>query len=313
NTNAGSLSWSADGSYVTFSTSQRTEMGEVIRIDLVPRTPRFREDQFRDLFKDEQPKAPERPTPAAPEAPAAAPASPPTPAGSPATAATSRDETPEIRGRGAKPVEIVFADIRRRVSALPVGVDVTRQEISPDGKWLLLTASAAGQQNLYVFPIDEISKEHANARQLTSTPGAKRSAHFTADSKEVYYLDRGRLFNVTLEKREPKAIAVTAELDVDFSREKIETFRQAWTYLRDQFFDEKMNGVDWNAVRTTYEPRVAGARTPDEMRRIVSLMLRELHAAHMGVSAPAQLSQTTLGRLAVDFDRAEYESNGRLR
>ena len=96
------------------------------------------------------------------------------------------------------------------------------------------------------------------ARQLTSTPGPKRSAQFTPDSKEVFYLDRGRVFNVTLERREPKAIAVTAELDVDFSREKVEVFQQAWTYLRDQFFDEKMNGVDWNAVRAAYQPRIAG-------------------------------------------------------
>ena len=129
----------------------------------------------------------------------------------------------------------------------------------------------------------------------------------------MYYLDRGRVFNVTLEKREPKAVAVTAELDVDFSREKLEAFHQAWTYLRDQFFDEKMNGVDWNAVRTIYEPRIAGSRTPDEMRRIISLMLGELNASHMGISAPASGPQTTLGRLAVDFDRAEYETNGRLR
>ena len=48
-----------------------------------------------------------------------------------------------------------------------------------------------------------------------------------------------------------------------------------------------MNGVDWNAVRATYEPRVAGSRTPDEMRRIISLMLGELNASHMGISAPA--------------------------
>jgi Tol biopolymer transport system component/C-terminal processing protease CtpA/Prc len=313
NTNAGSLSWSADGSYVTFSTSQRTEMGEVIRVDLVPRTPRFREDQFRDLFKDEQPKTPERQRPAAPEPTTAAPASPPATDGGPATAATPRDEAAEIRGRGAKPVEIVFDEIRRRVSALPVGVDVTRQEISPDGKWLLLTASAAGQQNLYVYSLDELSKEPAVARQLTSAPGAKRSAHFTSDSKEVYYLDRGRVFNVTLERREPKAIAVSAELDVDFGREKAEVFKQAWTYLRDLFFDEKMNGVDWNAVRAAYEPRVAGARTADEMRRIISLMLGELNASHMGIAAPAQTAQTTLGRLAVDFDRGEYDASGRLR
>jgi C-terminal processing protease CtpA/Prc len=33
----------------------------------------------------------------------------------------------------------------------------------------------------------------------------------------------------------------------------------------------------------------------------------------MGISAPASGPQTTLGRLAVDFDRAEYETNGRLR
>jgi tricorn protease len=305
NTNAGALSWSPDGTYLTFSTSQRTEPGDVVRVDLLPRTPKFREDQFRDLFKEEQPKPTTPETPPAPltsPAPSTSPANPPDPSVPTAPGAS--------RGR---PTEIVYGDIRRRAGVLPVGVDVFRQEISPDGKWLLLTATAAGQQNLYVFPMDELSKEPAVSRQLTSTPGAKRSAQFTPDSKEVYYLDRGRVFNVTLEKREPKAIAVAAELDVDFAREKGEAFHQAWTYLRDQFFDEKMNGVDWNAVRATYQPRVAGTRTPDEMRRVMSLMLGELNASHMGISAPAQPGQTTLGRLAVDFDRAEYEANGRLR
>ena len=293
NTNAGALSWSPDGTYLTFATSQRTEPGEVIRVDLLPRTPKFREDQFRDLFRETPPALPPAPAPPAPS--------------------TTPSTAPAAPAPAAKSVDVVFDDIRRRASVLPVGVDVFRQEISSDGKWLLLTASAAAQQNLYVFPNDELSKEPAIARQITSTPGTKRSAHFTPDSKEVYYLDRGRVFNVTLEKREPRAVAVTAELDVDFGREKLEAFQQAWTYLRDQFFDEKMNGVDWNAVRTTYQPRIAGARTPDEMRRIISLMLGELNASHMGISAPAQPSQTTLGRLAVDFDRGEYEASGRLR
>jgi tricorn protease len=293
NTNAGSLAWSPDGSYLTFVSGQRTEPGSVVRIDLLPRTPRFREDQFRDLFKEEQRKTPSEPAPNPPGLPDPAPSS----------AAAGR----------ARPVEIAYDDIRRRVSILPVGLDVSRQEISPDGKWLLLTASAAGQQNLYVYPIDELSKDPAIARQQTSTPGPKRSAHFTPDSKEVYYLDRGRVSNVTLERREPKGIPVTAELDVDFSREKLEAFHQAWSYLRDQFFDEKMNGVDWNAVRAVYEPRVAGTRTPDEMRRVISLMLGELNASHMGISEAPQGFQSSLGRLAVDFDAAEYDRSGRLR
>ena len=49
------------------------------------------------------------------------------------------------------------------------------------------------------------------------------------------------------------------------------------------------------------------------MRRVISLMLGELNASHMGISAPPQGTQTTLGRLAADFDRVEYQQNGRLR
>ena len=296
NTFSGSLAWSPDGTYLLFVSRQRTEPGEAIRVDLIPRTPKFREDQFRDLFKDEQPKSPST-SPSPSTEPATEPA--------PVPAAGSRSKTPPA-------VSIVYDEIRRRAGALPVGVAVDQLQISPDGKSLLLIASAAGQQNLYVYPLDELSREPAVARQLTSTAGGKSSAYFTPDSKEVVYLDRGRIFNVTLEKREPKAVAVTAELDVDFASEKIVAFREAWTYLRDQFFDEKMNGVDWNAVRTAYEPRVAGARTPDEMRRIISLMLGELNASHMGISAPPAGTQTTVGRLAVDFDAAEGES-GRLK
>ena len=294
---SGSVSWSPDATFLIYATGQRTEPGQAIRIDLVPRTPKFREDQFRDLFKEEQPKSrpPDQPKPPAETTTAPA-----------ATSLPARVTTPPR-------VDIVFDDIRRRASVLPVGVDVEGLSISPDGKSLLLTGAAADQRNLYVYSLDELSKEPAIARQLTSTPGSKTSAWFTPDSKEVVYLDRGRVFNVTLEKREPKSIAVSAELDVDFSREKLESFRQAWTYLRDQFFDEQMNGVDWNAARTAYEPRIRGARTPDEMRRIISLMLGELNASHMGISAPAGETQTSTGRLVADFDRAEYESAGRLR
>jgi Tol biopolymer transport system component len=43
------ISWSPDGAYILFDSGQRTENTQLARIDLIPRTPRFREDQFRDL------------------------------------------------------------------------------------------------------------------------------------------------------------------------------------------------------------------------------------------------------------------------
>ena len=125
NTNGGSVAWSPDGTYLTFVTSQRTEPGQVVRVDLIPRTPRFREDQFRDLFKDESP--PDAPQPDAP-APAAKP--------EPARDASERP-APSTAAPAPARVEIVYDNIRSRASVLPIGLDVNQQIISPDGKWML--------------------------------------------------------------------------------------------------------------------------------------------------------------------------------
>jgi Tol biopolymer transport system component/C-terminal processing protease CtpA/Prc len=301
NSFGGTVSWSPDGTYLLFDTGQRTEDFQVARIDLLPRTPRFREDQFRDLFKEETPKtlAPNRPTQDT------------RPPGTEPARETSPAE--EQKKANAKQVDIVFDNIRQRLSLVPIGVDVDYQTISPDGKWLLVIASAAAQQNLYIYSLDELSREPAVARQLTSTSGGKRSAQFMPDSKEVFYLEQGRINVIPLDTRQSRAIAVTAEMDVDFAREKMEAFRQAWTYLRDNFYDPSFHGVDWEGVRASYAPRIQGARTPDEMRRLIALMVGELNASHSGISAPFTGQQPVTGRIGLSFDRAEYETSGRLR
>ena len=303
---SGSVSWSPDGKYVLFNTNQRTEDGRLARVDLIPRTPKFREDQFRDLFKDQTPPSQrQEPRPGTTDAP------------QPAPDRAKDDKAPDRTKDEKKPVEIVFENIRQRLSFLPVGVDAGSQIISPDGKWVLMTASAEGQQNLYVYSLDELSREPAVARQLTSTPGFKAGAQFTPDSKEVFYLEQGRINIVNLDTRQTRALSVTAEMDVDFAKEKMEVFHQAWSYLRDHFYDSNFHGVNWDSVKAVYEPQVAGARTPDEMRRLINLMVGELNASHLGISAPSGPTVTSpvqpIGRLGLRFDRVEYETKGYLR
>jgi tricorn protease len=104
-------------------------------------------------------------------------------------------------------------------------------------------------------------------------------------------------------------------LDVNFASEKMEVFQQAWSYLHDNFFDPQMNGVDWNAERTKYEPYIAGSTTPDEMRRVISLMIGDLNASHSGISGGGGGGRGAPGtaRLGINFDPAEYERTGHLR
>ena len=311
NSNASSVAWSPDGTFLMFDTGQRTEVAQLARVDLTLRTPKFREDQFRDLFNEEQ--GPRRPgTPQAPPADEVPPKQP-----SPADTATpaKADVKPAepAKPAGAKKTEIVFDDIRQRLSLIPSGLDVGEAFISPDGKTAVLIAGAAGQQNLYSWSLDETARERPVARQLTTTAGAKGDVSFTPDNKEAYYLDDGRIQVVTLDRREARPIAVTAELSVDFAKEKMIVFDQAWRLLRDHFFDPKFNGKDWGEERAAVEPYIAAAKTPDEMRRIAALMIGELNASHLGINAPAGGGGNTGGHLGLDFDRAEYEGNGRLK
>jgi len=334
NSNSNTLSWSPDGKYLLFDTGQRTEDAEVARVDLQLRTPRFREDQFRDLFKETTPG------PVSPDKnqnPPQKPTTPATPAPLPVAAAdsaraktraTAKSKKPSKGKKGTDtaatataakpPVNINFEDIRRRLSLVPVGIDVRAQTISPDGKWLLLTGSVLNQTNLYIYPLDELSKDPATARQITSTSGAKREAQFSPDSKEVYFLDQGRIQVVPVEagKGSSRSVFVAAELDVDFEQEKMVVFDEAWAYLRDFFNDPTFNGADWPAQHDRFAPYIAGARTPDEARRLTNLMIGELNASHSGMG-PAPTAYGTVppstGRLGVRFDPAEYEQKGRLR
>ena len=292
------IAWSPDGTYLLFSTAQRTENAQVARVDLVPRTPRFREDQFRDLFQ--QPTRPGTPIDPAPR-----PAPPQRD-----SAAAKTDSAPANARRATK---IVFDDIRRRVTMLPVGVDARSVVISPDGKTALLSAAAAGQFNLYTFSLDELSGQQPVARQLTATPGSKANAQFSPDSREVYYIENGRINVINVESRQARSINVSAEMDIDFTGEKLAVFHEAWRILNDNFFDAKMNGVDWNAVSAQYEPYVAAARSTEDLRRILKFMVGELNASHSGVNGPSFSPAPNVGRLGVRFARADYEQSGKLR
>ncbi|MGH8372580.1 MAG: S41 family peptidase, partial [Gammaproteobacteria bacterium] len=211
-----------------------------------------------------------------------------------------------------EPVRVVFDGIRDRLSLIPVGIDVGSLDISADGKTLLLTAAVAGRNNLYTYSIDPLAQEPPVAKQVTSSAGDKRSAQFTGDGKTAFYLDGGRIFSVTLADSKSKPLAVSAEMDVDFAHEKEVMFEEAWHWLRDNFHDPHMHGVDWDAIRKEYAPRIAAATTPDGVRRLLSLMVGELDASHSGVRAGGHTALVT-GRLGLRFDATDYEQHGRFR
>jgi Tol biopolymer transport system component len=275
NSRAGALAWAPDGESLFFDTQQRTEDGQIARIDLVPRVPHYRETAFDALFEPEEDEAGE--------------------------AGEAGEET---AGGPDEDVDVVieFDGIHQRLELLPLGVDAGSFALSPDGETLIFLASAEGQVNLYAWSLDPLADERV-ARQLTASAGGKGLPWLGPDGTEAYYLERGRLKAVTVADGSERSIAATAELDTDFHAEKLEVFDQAWSYMRDHFYDADMHGADWEAVRRAWEPRIAAAQTPEGLERLIDLMLGELNASHLGHTELTGRDAET-GRLGVRLDPA---------
>jgi Tol biopolymer transport system component/C-terminal processing protease CtpA/Prc len=303
---ASKIAWSPDGHYLLFDTAQRSEQVQIARVDLLPHVPKYREDEFRELFRPSK-------TPGTPSSPTA----PSTPEVT--TPATEEKAATPAAGAGAteakkkpEPVKIVFEGIRNRLTLLPLGLNAEAPVISSDGKTLLFGARSANQLGLYTYSLEELPKEPAAVRQLTSTAGRKTDYAFSPDAKDVFYLENGAVKMITVEARTMKAIEVTAPMQIDFDVEKKVVFEEAWETLNRRFYDAKFNGHDWLKLHDEWAPYIAGVKTSDELRRDINLLIGELNSSHSGINRPMGPNSgpqpVQVGNLGLRFDREAYEA-----
>lgn len=81
-------------------------------------------------------------------------------------------------------------------------------------------------------------------------------------------------------------------------------FNEAWRFERDYFHDRSLNGVDWQAVRARYAPLLPSVATRDDLSLLLTMMVGELGTSHawaFGGDAP-QYSSAPVGVLGCDFE-----------
>ena len=66
----------------------------------------------------------------------------------------------------------------------------------------------------------------------------------------------------------------------------VDVFEQVWQTVNRRFFDPDFNGVDWQAVRETYRPQAAEARSQAELASVVNEMLGLLRTSHTRLFTP---------------------------
>lgn len=209
-------------------------------------------------------------------------------------------------GSSAASGEIDFDDIHRRAER--VGPPADSVCISKNGK----QAAFRSGGELWVAATDG-----SGTTRLT-TGGMNPHLIRWTKGGSVYFLDGGgsiRNVNPGLSSFSmgsppaPNAVNFTARMTVRQDEEFQEMFDQSWRLLSESFYDAKLHGANWQAIRDKYRPLVRHVAMKEDLYNLVSLVLGELNASHLGISGHLRSPDEVTADLGLIFDET-YKGPG---
>jgi tricorn protease len=210
------------------------------------------------------------------------------------------EKKPQERKEGEKKlpeVKIDFTDIHKRIRRLTATVfNEGSFAVSPDSKTVVFVATPVDQPEIWSVPL-----EGGSLTRLASGVSASQ-LQFSPDGNRIYFLSTGGTIRyLTRPAGSLGSINFTARLTVDRVVELQHMFDEGWRLLREQFYDEKMHGVDWDAMREKYRLLIEHVAAKEDFYALVSMMLGELNASHLGIGGPT-VSGPETAYLGVWFD-----------
>ncbi|HEY1860393.1 MAG TPA: PDZ domain-containing protein, partial [Gemmataceae bacterium] len=238
--------------------------------------------------------------------------------------APAKDEKPKEKEE-PKPVAIDFDSIDQRILALPV----------PPGDYSQLSAGPAGQVYFLEMPTErppdaqgpvagklkhfDLTKRKSDdalpavAQYFLTTDGSKALVFTPPETWSIVPLGAPPAPGKDDKNGKDGKLNIDAvEVKIDPRAEWNQIFDEAWRINRDYFYDPKMHGADWSAIRNKYAEFLPHLATRGDLDRVLRWMLSELAVGHSFLSPGERLhdKKTVQGGLL----GADYEiANGRYR
>lgn len=222
----------------------------------------------------------------------------------PDTAAPAGQPNPMGGGTTAdkKPVEVKidYDEIHNRAKRLTTQ-GAAGFVVTPDGKQVVFVAAAGGAPDFYMIPV-----AGGSAQRLTQSGVGFGEPRFTNEAGKFYAIGLGGSVNL-IQRTGPiwqvQPIAFSARMDFDRRAEIRQAFNEFWRRMNVGFYDPKMHGTDWRAMRAKYEPLLEGVGTKEDFAMyLLSPLVGELNASHTEIGpAPGPPGPQTAD-LGMTFD-----------
>jgi tricorn protease len=81
-----------------------------------------------------------------------------------------------------------------------------------------------------------------------------------------------------------RQVTYSANLEVDRKALRAQVFNEGWRIMKNRFYDAKMHGANWPAMREMYEQVLQHVGNTEELQNVMMMMIGHLNASHTGVS-----------------------------
>lgn len=237
-----------------------------------------------------------------------------------------------------KPVNIDWAGLKRRTRQLTrMPFPVTDYTVSPDGRTLAFaTFELAGPANVpVIYSIQEDGKRLTRITAGAAPAGGEgqggggffggsqvSNLNVSRDARTLFFQEGDFIYSVPMPPPAPagasssstpssappaqrRRINFVAKVKIDRPSEWAEMFDDAWRTMKYRFYDVKMHGTDWDAMRAKYRPLVEYVGDRQELLNIVNEMIGELNASHTGAAPPPagrEPNAVSTGHLGVELE-----------
>ena len=245
--------------------------GGVAHLFIVP-LDRQKEDPNDPLVRERLKKA----TPARGGRGSGAPATPPAAGATPAEGAPAPAPAPPVTALTVNTDRIDRRAVQLTRGEQAVGVYF----LSADGKTIYFRTTDERGPGLFAITI-----EGKDRRRISEGPfqGLKP----THDRKKVFYSQNQDIYQMELSGQFRKTqVPFQFSVKVDQRTEWAQILDESWRVMKYRFYDEKMHGRDWNAIRAKYEPLLKYVGENQDVYDLANEMIGELNASHTGVSGP---------------------------
>jgi len=203
---------------------------------------------------------------------------------------------------------IDWDDIHLRVER-PGNNLATEGTISRNGRWIAYRANTSGD-DLWL-----VSTDGSVMQRQSYNSTAPRLIRWAKNSQTIWFLDSiGALRNVSLglggipntagAAPTPSTVSFTARMTIKRDEEFSQMFEQSWRALSSNFYDAAHHGSDWKAVREKYRALVPHVALKEDLYSLITMMLGELNASHLGVSGTGKYPEEYTADLGLIFDEA---------